>query len=112
MPYIETSKVADMRKQIRSEFPDFKISVRKENGMSVNVDIKSGPVDFGVEYQQVNHFYIQDHWQGEAGKVLARIKEIISQGNGIQVYDGDYGAVPDWYVRISIGSWDAPYILT
>ena len=111
MPYIETSKVAGMRKQIRKEFPEFKISVRKD-GSCVYATLKSGPVDFGVEYQQVNHFYIHEHWQGEAGRVLGRINEILSQGNGIEVYDGDYGAVPNWYVRINVGSWDAPYVLT
>lgn len=109
MPYIAKEQVAGMRKQLRKEFPEFKMSIRKVDGHAVYVTLKSGPVDFGVNYEQVNHFYIDEHWKGEARKVLSRINEIISNGNGIEVYDGDYGAVPDWYVRIQIGDWDMPY---
>ncbi len=112
MPYVTKDQVAGMRKQLRAEFPEFKMSVRKEHSMSVNVTLLSGPVDFGTAYQQVNHFYIHEHWEGKARKVLARIKSVIDNGNGVEVYDGDYGAVPNWYVRISIGDWDRPYRLT
>ncbi len=112
MPYVAKEQVAEMRKQIRKEFPEFKISVRKVDGHAVYVTLKSGPVDFGVTDYAVNHFYIDEQWEGEPHKVLSRINEIVSKGNGIEVYDGDYGAVPDWYVRIHIGDWDKHYVLT
>lgn len=45
MGYIETEKVAEIRKKVRAEFPAFKISVTRDHYSTVNVRIMKGPVD-------------------------------------------------------------------
>ena len=115
MPYISTESVKEKRKLIRKEFPDYKISVRRNHGSCIDVSILEGPVDLlaGSDdtYEQVNHYYIDEHYEEypEVRDVLKRIYEIIDKSNGTECYDGDYGRIPHFYTHISIGNWDKPY---
>lgn len=109
MPYITTERVKEIRNEIKKALPEYKFSIRCRDYSSVDISIVSGPLDFGTEYSQVNHYYIKDHYQGEAERVLLVIKQIASAGVYTEVVDGDYGSVPSHYVNISIGQWDKPY---
>ena len=113
MPYLSSEHTKTVRQEIKKRFPDYKISVTKDNN-TIRILIKSGPIqlmnDPTKNYEGVNHFYINEHYKGEPAKVLSSIYDIANSGNGIEVMDSDYGAVPDWYVRISIGDWENPYI--
>lgn len=109
MPYISTEKVAQIRAEIKKALPDYKFSIRRVHGSTADISIVSGPIDFGTEYAQINHYYIKDHYEGEAARVLSVIKQIASTGVYVEVEDGDYGSVPSHYVHISIGAWDKPY---
>lgn len=118
MPYISPETVKEKRKLIRKSFPDFKISVRGSNYSSIDVSILEGPVNMlegsTDTYEQVNHFYIDDHYKDtpKVRKVLKKIYEIINSGNGTECYDGDYGRIPNFYTHISIGQWNKPYVVT
>lgn len=112
MPYISPETVKEMRIKLKKKLPQFKLSVRTENYSSVCVTLVSGPVDFGTKYTQVNNFYINEHWTGDRRTVLNAIQNIIGKGCGVEVEDGDYGSVPDWYTRIHIGRWDKDYVVT
>ena len=115
MPYLPVDSVKKMRNELKKRFPEYKMSVRSENYTSVHVTFRSGPIqlmnDPSKKYEPVNHFYINEHYSGESEKVLEGVYNIVNGGNGIEVMDGDYGAVPNWYVRISIGDWERPYIV-
>lgn len=91
--------------------PDFKISVRKQHGHAVAIAIMQGPVDFGTTYEQVNQFYIPEHWgeKPDACHCLMMINEIATANQRTVTVCHDYGAIPNYYVSISIGKWDKPY---
>jgi hypothetical protein len=109
MPYISSETVKSMRTELRKRFPEFKFSVTRYHHSSVNVNVLSGPIDFGGENVQVNHFYIDEHWKGESRKFLKSVYDVIRKGVRELVYDGDYGSVPTYYTHIEIGKWDRPY---
>lgn len=120
MPYISTERVAEIRAQIKKEFPEYKFSITKDHS-TVRVKILSGPIEFLVDenemqrgYGQVNHYYIHEHYKNfpEALEVLKRIDDIMNVGNGVLVEDGDYGTVPNFYTDISIGDYEKRYEVT
>lgn len=118
MPYISTESVKEKRNLIKKEFPKFKFSVRIDNYSSINVTVKSGPIDLIPDsengYEQVNHFYIKEHYedQPETRDFLLKVYDIMNGKNGLEVYDGDYGYVPNFYCHLSVGQWDRPYKVT
>jgi len=123
MPYLSKEETSKRRKAIRKEFPDYKISVRTMDYSGIQVTVKSGPIDLlmGASendsergYEQVNHFWYDSHYEDypEKVKFLDKIMGIVNEGNGTAFVDGDYGSIPEFYVRISIGDWDSPYKIT
>jgi len=112
MPYISTEAVKHIRTRLKQEMPDFKLSVTKQNHHAVSVAIMQGPVDFGATYQQVNHFYIPEHWgdRPDACSCLMMIQEIATASQRTVTVCSDYGAIPNYYVSISVGKWDKPYV--
>jgi len=111
MPYLSTEEVKKIRQEIKSTFPEFKFSIRTRNYSTVCVNVKSGPIDFGTDYRQVNHFHIEKHYedQPEVRDFLLKLHEIMDRGNYIESVDGDYGNIPSFYTSLTIGSWDNPY---
>jgi hypothetical protein len=112
MPYISTEAVKQIRNTLKEQMPDFKLSVRKRHGHAVDVAIMKGPVDFGSTYAQVNHFYIPEQWgdRPDACDCLMMIHEIVSDSQRTVTVCHDYGAIPNYYVSISVGKWDQPYV--
>ena len=117
MPYISTEEVKIKRNLIKKTFPEYKFSIRGRDYSSIDVVIKSGPIDL-LEgstreggYDSVNHYYIKDHYEDrpEIQKFLLDLYAIMNKNNGEEVYDGDYGSVPNFYVSISIGDWENSY---
>lgn len=111
MPYIAKEAVTEKRQALKKALPGFKLSVVREHYSSITVSIMGGPIDFGTTDSPVNHSYIKDTYTGEAAEALTKIKDIINSGNGVEVEDGDYGTVPDFYINIRIGKWDKPYAI-
>ena len=115
MPYITTESVAAKRKQLRAQYPQYKMSVTRRHGSSISVAILEGPIQLLNEqnidrgYQQVNPYYINSNHSDEVATILNGIKSIISAEQTELTYDGDYGSVPTYYTNISIGSWDKSY---
>lgn len=116
MPYIKAEQVADIRKQLKDKFPNWKFSVKTIHHTKVCITILSGPLSFefkeGRQYEQVNEFYIKDNYKGEQKDFLLEVYNIAkSQGYNPSVYeDGDYGHIPSYYINISIGSWEKAYV--
>jgi hypothetical protein len=109
MPYIDKTKVAEIRKDLKSTFPNFKFSVTRSDYSGVRIAILAGDIDFGTEYQQVNHHHINSLYQGEVRQFLKLIADFAKKDQKVLVEDGDYGTVPNYYVNISVGDWDKPY---
>ena len=113
MPYIATERVKIIRDRIKKEFPEYKISVRRHHGSSVDIAIMEAPIELRMDPsrddESVNIYYIKDHYKGEAADVLLRIKEIAETWQRELVNDGDYGSVPTYYVHINVGNWEKPF---
>lgn len=118
MPYITAQQVAFRRDNLKKEFPDYKFSVVRHHHSTIRVAILSGPLDLcpdtDKKYQQVNCYYISEHFQDtlEVRDMLLKVHEIINEGQGGGHTDADYGHVPSFYTDITIGKWDAPYEVT
>jgi hypothetical protein len=102
--------------KIRREFPDFKFSITKSHNSGIDVVITQAPFNMLVrkddfKESRVNPYYITDHYKNypEVMNVLLRIKEIIQSGQKEEVYDSDYGSVPNFYISISIGGHAKPF---
>lgn len=117
MPHISTERVAEIRKQIKAQFPQFKISVTCRNYSTVCIAIIEAPfnmlIDASKKYEDVNHFYIAEHYADypQIKEVLLELNKIANEGNGTECEDGDYGTIPNFYIDINIGSWDKPFIV-
>ena len=116
MPYITSETVKAKRKELRAMFPakaGWKLSVRKSHHSGIDVTFLRGPVALTSSedgYQQVNHFYIDDHaCSPEAAEVLKKAASVAQSGQRTIVVDSDYGSVPNYYVHLQVGRWDAPY---
>lgn len=117
MPYIDTEDVAKIRKGIRAALPDYKISVRKHHHSGVDVTVLSGPIS-NVEH--VNVFWYKDNLRADKenrpdaieliDRILAEIFKV--KQVRVEVEDGDYGTVPNFYYDVSFGAWDKPYVCT
>jgi len=116
MPYISKEEIARKRKAIRAALPGFKVSVRSMDYSGIQVTLQEGPITMPVGdrgYEQVNHFYYRKHYadRPDVVEVLDRIMAIAASDQEEAFYDGDYGSVPNFYVRLSIGAWDRPYVV-
>jgi len=118
MPYITKEEVEKKRNEIKKSFPEFRFSIRVDHGSMIRVSIMSGPkLDLELNnrgYENVNGFYIKEHYEKESPKtseVLSKIQEILEDGNYTVTVDGDYGNIPKFYTDLEIGRWDRPYVV-
>ena len=105
---------------------DVKASIAVRHHSTLVVNIRSSAIDFASSrvvkpsqigrngwtgHEQVNPFWIKDHWTGKASDFLLELKAAMSVGNhdrsDIQADHCDVG----WYTDINIGKWDKPYEL-
>ena len=119
MGFISKEDVAQIRKNLKAKYPDFKFSVRGGNSSSLYVVVKSGPVDFKLDadergYRQVNHYYVDENYQSSALCFLNGILDTIDEVNKPYITHEcvDYGSYPSFYRNIHIGSWNQPYVQT
>lgn len=113
MPYISTETVKEIREKIKQEFKDYKFSITREHSSSVIIAILSSSHDFGVDYEQVNEFYIDRDYQDKPAqaKFLNRLLEICKEAKAQVIVnkDSDYGDWPNYYISLHIGKYDKPY---
>lgn len=113
MPFITSDEVKQVRTSLKKAFPEIKFSVTKEHHSTLNVAIMEASVDFGTDYDQVNHLYIDRYYQGEAAKTLAEVANFVQDIKAQETthQDADYGSIPNYYFRLNVGKWDKPYKL-
>lgn len=126
MAFITADQTRNIKARLKKAYPKFKFSVRNSNHSSVDVTIVSGPIKFGYtddaihrmtykpetkefDYCQINHYYTENYTHSD---ILEGIVDIIQKGN----HDNsdimtDYFDV-GWYVHLSVGAWNKPYLYT
>jgi hypothetical protein len=109
MAYISSTRVKEIRTELKAKFPLFKFSVTFQNYSTVSIKILEAPVMMCAKpYLQVNVYYVNKYFQGYALEVVQDILSIAQQGQ--KFYEtGDYGRQPSHYVDLSIGDWDKPF---
>lgn len=88
-------------------------SVSVRNHMTLMVTLTKGPIYFGCTYHQVNPYWIEDHYEGDAQAFLLELKDAML---GDDYYDrsdirSDYFDTSH-YIDIRAGRWDKPYVCT
>lgn len=120
MPYISKEQVTAKRKALKAALPQFKMSITTEHYSGIKVAIMQGPVDFGIEYAQLNEYadYREPRWDRDTEQyvsnpaiadIMETIMPILNEGIGNGFDDSDYGHVPDYYTWVHIGQWDKAY---
>ena len=114
MAYISTQKVAEIRSNLKKEFPEIKFSVVRRNHSAVDVTILKSPYDFRPdslkdrEYLSVNSYWFKDHGYKHPD-ILNRIIEIANEGNhNNSDVMTDYFDV-GWYFDLNLGQWNKPF---
>lgn len=78
------------------------------------VKIKSGPLfkESHNKYTQVNHYHIDNHYEGKERDFLNELRDAMMVGN----HDNSNSMVDyfdvGWYISIHIGRWNKPYNCT
>lgn len=105
MPYISTEQVAEIRQELKKEFPHVKFSVRREDYSGVIISVMESPYEWDedVNGRQINHYHLDQY---PNAKFLERVVAIAQRRNGVLVEDSDYGTVPHYYLSLQIGKWD------
>jgi hypothetical protein len=113
MAYISTQKVAEIRNNLKTEFPlkdGWKFSVIREHCTNLSVSIMQAPITFGTnseQYEQLNDYHLD--WY-ENNEILKRIRQICMEGNHDNSdSQSDYFDV-GWYFHLEIGKWNKPFV--
>lgn len=128
MSYISKEQVAAIRAELKKEFPKLKFSVRNDGYNAVRVSIQAGDVDFSPILKDRGHVDLNPHvpyeeeearcWRDES-KVFCQFAPMFNKIVRIMKGQGWYDnsdAMTDYfdtayYLSLSIGQWDKPYVL-
>lgn len=132
MAYMSQENKKEKTKKIREalkKFKNVKYTLSVRNHSSIELNIKSGNIDFiknynecvtqkpGKEaysnkYMQVNTYWYKEQFTGEALEFIDKAMKVLNEGNfDHSDIQSDYFHV-GWYVDINIGKWNKPYMLT
>ena len=108
----DKAKLAPAIKAVLDKY-GMKGSIAVRNHMSLVVTVKSGPIDFGDDSIDVNTYWIDEHYKGQARQFLNELHQAMM---GPDWFCND-DAQTDYFHRshycdIYIGRWDKPYVLT
>lgn len=113
MPFISSAEVKTIREELKKTFPEYKLSVTCENHSTVRVSIMEGPMEFEEGHEQINHYYINEHYKDRPNQaeMLSKVLSVIEGKKEVRIVsrDTDYGDWPNYYINIQVGKWDRPY---
>tara|TARA_A100001391_G_scaffold190994_1_gene164047 strand:+ start:343 stop:687 length:345 start_codon:yes stop_codon:yes gene_type:complete len=103
-------KLAPKIKEILKKY-NMKGTLSVDNYSTLNLNLKSGSIDFGTD--RINEYWYKDHF-ADNPEALAFLSEVIPAMN-VGNHDNsdimtDYFDV-GWYISVNLGKWDKPYIL-
>ena len=115
MGYITSERVAEIRAQIKKEFPDYKFSITRRHHSGVDIVIFEGPIAIdlkdGRTYAHINTGWVHEHYEGQPTFIalIQRIREIANEG--VSYHEtGDYGTQPSHYLWVRVGEYNKPYV--
>ena len=107
-----TERVAEIRRELKAQFPELKLSITKGNYNGANITIFEAPADYNLDPDNrgsfsINHYHF-DFYDGKAREIFEAIFAIASKG--VRYYEtGDYGFQPSFYIDISVGRYDREF---
>jgi hypothetical protein len=113
MAYITNEEVAKKRAEIKKAFPKWKFSITRKNYSTLRVSILEADIQLTEKTNEpVNQYYIKDHYKDkpEVMEALQKIADIMLKGEEVAHVCSDYGSIPNFYVSLSIGEWDKPFV--
>lgn len=114
MAYVSQEMKAKLAPTIKSVLKKYKMkgSISVHNHSTLVVTLKQGAIDFGSDREQVNTYWIHDHYTGKAKNFLTELKEAML---GPDYFDHSDAQIDYFncshYISINIGKWNAPYAL-
>ena len=115
MAYVSQEKKAQLAPAIKAVLNRYgvKASISVRHHSSLVVTVKSGNIDFGGDYIQVNEYWINEHYTGVARDFLT---ELLAAMKGPDYFNDD-DIQSDYFHRshytdIQVGRWDQPYVFT
>lgn len=108
MAYINKETTAKIRKALKDKYPNFVISVTMSNHSSVNIAIMKSSLFSGITHEQINHYWIKEHYPEEQAAFLSDVLKTVKDVG--EWYDNS-DAMTDYfdtafYINMSVGKYD------
>ena len=136
MAYMNQERKAKITKALKPILAKYKVkgSLSVRNHMTIVLTLKSGSIDFignsnrvcgndfyqvqrGFKpttsgYDQVNPYWFQDHYDGDAKAFLTEAMNALKSADWYDESDAmtDYFNIA-YYVDVNIGKWNSPYVV-
>jgi hypothetical protein len=112
MAYISTDEIKEIRNELKRALPSYKFSVTRRHHSTAVVSVMEGPIDL-TEEGQINHYWIDRNYQDQPEKrdLFNKILSIVGKNYKTEYEDVDYGSIPNYYIHITTGKWDKPYVI-
>ena len=113
MAYMNQEKKKTLAPKIKEILKkhNMKGTLSVDNYSTLNLNLKSGSIDFGTD--RINEYWYKDHFSDNP-EALAFLSEVIpAMNNGNHDNSDmmtDYFDV-GWYVSVNLGKWDKPYVV-
>ena len=128
MAYMSQDRKKELSIGIKAALKKYgvKASIAVDHHSTLVVNIRSSEIDFASDrvlkpsqigrsewtgHEQINTYWIKDHWTGKAFEFLTELQAAMNVGNHDRSDSmTDYFDV-GWYAEINVGRWDKPYQL-
>ncbi len=107
---ISMKEVKSIRENIKKEFPSkdgWKFSVTtqstdtaQDSCVTIKLAIKKAPAGFDFGSGTINHYWIQNHYNGKEKAALLKMVDILNQFQDEAYEDSEYGG-PSYYIDMA-----------
>lgn len=115
MAYVSNEKKSQIQAALKPIFQKYGIKAtvgRNSYKSTLVVNVSAGDIDFGIDYQQVNVYWVNDHYTGKAKDFLNEVLDAIKKSG--EWYDESNAQIDyfntAFYIDINIGRWDKKYV--
>lgn len=115
MAYVSNEKKSQIQAALKPIFKKYGIKAtvgRNSYKSTLVVNVSAGDIDFGTDYQQVNVYWVNDHYTGKAKDFLNEVLDAIKKSG--EWYDESNAQIDyfntAFYIDINIGRWDKKYV--
>lgn len=115
MAYVSNEKKSQIQAALKPIFQKYGIKAtvgRNSYKSTLVVNVSAGDIDFGTDHQQVNVYWVDDHYTGKAKDFLNEVLDAIKKAG--EWYDESNAQIDyfntAFYIDINIGRWDKPYV--